>query len=436
MGDERPTRDNQAYFAELALPFFGPENARPALHSLILTVQARYDINEASGALGGGLNRSFIPVRWHYWDPDVGFTYVQTFWQLSDVMDPTIGAARNSDLIPSAGIQYKPSSNLAIRVRWSRSYRAPNWSDQFSPGDLGRPLPLVSSPFFPIFDPYDPDGPTELTRDLGITLQHVPYTPDIQPEYSDSWTAGFDWSPAFLPGLRWTADWSVTDFTNRIQNSALWLYRNPEYVFDNPLIAVRNERGDLLMVNNRDINLAADYNELVTTQLEFAFDTRFGSVTPRIQYTRYLEDYSQVVAQAPEVSELGTHNGANEYAWQGSLTWLWGRFAMDMFVNYSPGYVHDQFLTCTYPQLLVPGTRCMSLGEFITQDVSSLTTVDLTLTYRLDNGLRIRAGGTNILDRAAPLTLSNASSGAAQPYDPTRWDARGQVLFIELNWEM
>ena len=215
-----------------------------------------------------------------------------------------------------------------------------------------------------------------------------------------------------------------------------WLYRNPEYIFDNPLVAVRNERGDLLMVNNRDINLAADYNELITTQLEYGFDTRFGEFTPRIQYTRYLEDYSQVVAQAPEVSELGTHNGADEYTWQGSLTWLWGSFAMDMFVNYSPGYVNDQFLSCTYPQLLVPGTRCTALGEYVTQNVSSLTTVDLTLTYRFDNGLRIRAGGTNILDRAAPLTLSSASSGAAQPYDPTRWDARGQVLFIELNWEM
>jgi len=49
----------------------------------------------------------------------------------------------------------------------------------------------------------------------------------------------------------------------------------------------------------------------------------------------------------------------------------------------------------------------------------------------MDNGLRVRAGGRNILDRAAPAT---AFSGL--PYDPTRWDARGRVLFIDLNWEM
>jgi len=63
--------------------------------------------------------------------------------------------------------------------------------------------------------------------------------------------------------------------------------------------------------------------------------------------------------------------------------------------------------------------------------------VDLTVTYRMDNGLRIRAGGQNVLDRGAPRTLSSTSaSGGAQPYDPARWNARGRVFFVELNWEM
>ena len=64
--------------------------------------------------------------------------------------------------------------------------------------------------------------------------------------------------------------------------------------------------------------------------------------------------------------------------------------------------------------------------------VSSLATTDVTLTCTMDNGLRIRAGGQNILDRAAPPVWT---SGEA-PYDPTRWNARGQVFFLELTWEM
>ena len=50
----------------------------------------------------------------------------------------------------------------------------------------------------------------------------------------------------------------------------------------------------------------------------------------------------------------------------------------------------------------------------------------------MDNGLRVRTGGRNIFDRAAPANVF----GGGLPYDPTRWDARGRVFFVDLNWEM
>ena len=59
----------------------------------------------------------------------------------------------------------------------------------------------------------------------------------------------------------------------------------------------------------------------------------------------------------------------------------------------------------------------------------------MTVTYQMQNGLRIRVGGTNILDRAAPLAISRSNSYGPQPYDASRWDAKGRVFFLELNWE-
>jgi outer membrane receptor protein involved in Fe transport len=56
--------------------------------------------------------------------------------------------------------------------------------------------------------------------------------------------------------------------------------------------------------------------------------------------------------------------------------------------------------------------------------------VDLTMTYQFDNGLRIRAGGRNIFEEESPTVWGSL------PYDPTRWDARGRVLFLELNYEL
>ncbi|MYL01005.1 MAG: TonB-dependent receptor [Gammaproteobacteria bacterium] len=61
--------------------------------------------------------------------------------------------------------------------------------------------------------------------------------------------------------------------------------------------------------------------------------------------------------------------------------------------------------------------------------VRSLTTVDLSVTYEFDNGLRLRVGGRNVLKAEMPTIWRTL------PYDPTRWDARGRVLFLELTWE-
>ena len=53
------------------------------------------------------------------------------------------------------------------------------------------------------------------------------------------------------------------------------------------------------------------------------------------------------------------------------------------------------------------------------------------MSYRFENGLRLCGGGRNLLDAEAPAT-----SWGGRPYDLTRYDARGQVLFTEVNWEL
>ena len=62
--------------------------------------------------------------------------------------------------------------------------------------------------------------------------------------------------------------------------------------------------------------------------------------------------------------------------------------------------------------------------------VGSYTTVDLTVTYQFDNGVRVRAGGRNIFDEELRTVYDRI------PYDPTRYDARGRVFFLEVNYEL
>ena len=102
-----------------------------------------------------------------------------------------------------------------------------------------------------------------------------------------------------------------------------------------------------------------------------------------------------------------------------------------MFVYHRPGYVNESAVTC-YGDLIGIG-RCQTFGDTVPIDVGSSTILDVTATYVFGNGLRLRAGGRNVLDADAPETVS---SNHLLPYDPTRWDGRGQILFLELNWEL
>jgi len=428
VGVERPQRDTRSWYAEAALPLVSPEMDLPGVHSLYLTMQARRDTNEAEGSLGGQESPR-VPIRWWYWDPDDGFQYTETTWPLRRV-NPNLHTAEFGRTSPRVGIQYNPVPEFNVRLSWQRNYRSPTWTNQFGSREPS------SYPFacFPIacVDPFDPDGPTEIDRFSGVMQHSLNYAPEIREEHSDNYSASFDWAVSAVPGLRWRVEWEKADFTDRIEAATGYAYDPDTFalIIENPQIAVRNERGDLVGVNLLEFNVSEALNEMVSTRLEYSFDSPLGSFTPRVRYTRYLEDFTRIAPGQPPISVLGTQKGNDIYRLEGSLTWMWNRFAADLFVYYKPGYPQDG--PYCQPGDVAPGARCTEAYVPIEIQVSSLTTVDLTVTYEMDRGLKIRGGGRNILDREAP----HAFFFGEAPYDPGRWDARGQVMFLELTWDM
>lgn len=451
IGVDRPSREISAYYAELALPLIGPENARPGVHSLILSLQARRDENKSRGSAyigtrGAYLSFEFLdPLPVPYWHPEDGWLiYQQRQWAFhyADVVhDFNYTTTKQSRTSPSVGLRYQPGESFVMRTRWTRAFRAPVWSDQFQtcidppPDSFCSPDTRFRTSFSGV-DPYHPDGTTEFSLPFGGVIRQV-YNTELKNEYSDTYSIGFEWNPLTIPGLKWTVDWSKTDFTNRIEDGisvAFMAQLRPELILNHPQVVTRNAAGEIESMLFLPININEKYSELIDTSLEFTFDTRFGSFTPGISYSRYLADHVQIgPTEESRLEFAGTLEGPNEYAVKGSLGWLWDRFAASVFVNYTPSYTNDKARYCSSAVQQVPGSRCAAIPwEYLSLEVGSLTTVDLTFTYLMDNGLRIRVGGRNVLDRAAPPTVF----GGNLPYDPTRWDARGQVFFVDLNWEI
>ena len=399
IGLEEPTRKLTAYFAEFSIPIVGADNDRPGLRELTLSLKGRRDTYTATGAAGG--------VQFDYLVGDF-------------VGEPNLVTAKKSANSPWLGLSYKPADSFAVRANWSRAFRPPVYTDMFDRENL----PEEPSCTYLLSDPYDPDGGSGC-----VPILYVSANLELDSEFSNSYSLGFEWTPDTLPGLRWTVDWSLIDFENQIRNSFFLLIEHPEIGFRIPDLVERDADGRLIAAYTRNINFAESVNETLDTTLEFRFDSRWGTFTPRLNYTRVLDEYFKVGPGFEEVSGLGTLVGSDKYNITGHLTWESGRIAADMFLRYTPSYINGDTGECREEV-----GRCMYEGaDRPDLDVGSFLTVDLTVSYSFDNGVRLRAGGRNVLDADPPRTV--AGRRQPLPYDSIRYDARGQVLFLEINWE-
>ena len=136
------------------------------------------------------------------------------------------GAFRLSDYDTSGlqrawdgGLQFEPARGFRLRAVFSRSVRAPNIGELYSPHSVtfffgqdpcDASVNRVSNTRFnncaALGIPADFEAPTNQQ-----TLEAVVGgNPTLQPEIGDTWSAGFGWQPTFLPGFSVAADyWNI-----------------------------------------------------------------------------------------------------------------------------------------------------------------------------------------------------------------------------------
>ena len=421
-----PESGLRAEFMELGFPLFGEKNARPGVRELYVSLQARRDTHTFNGPQGGigRIRGEFEPDAYQAWRPGVG--WVNAWGQEYDTLLGTANIldVEKKDTTPRIGLLYKPVDSLWIRAAWTESFHPPLFSQQFSVEDI-----RMRDFFLGVRDYLHPDRGDRAFVFVALPLVDAPYDPEIRSEYADKLSLGIDWRPESIPGLRWTVDWSRTDFTDKIADATSFVGTHPELIVGNEKIIQRDEAGYPIGATRGLVNLAAKVSEYLETSVQYSFDTGLGRFTPRLTYSRFLEEFFQLTEVAEPTNRLGTQNGSDRYRLTGQLTWQWQRLAADLFVYYRPGYTNDRPGFCNS----VVGRCLRSNQQLPAFDATSLTTVDGSASYWFDNGLRVRAGGRNLFKRKSP---SPWSFGGILGYDPTRWDARGRVLYVELTWAM
>jgi iron complex outermembrane receptor protein len=379
-----PKRAEKAIFAELSVPIIGYDNAKSWAQGLILDIQGRYDRYDMSGGVGFENDK------------------------------PIIKAVDYAAFSPQIGIAWYPTDELKIRASWARSFRSPLFTQLFS---VTRGMEIEEN--FEVYDPLAPGG-----ADWVETRAVERGNPDLRPERGSHYDIGFKWQPEWISGLMLAVDYSRLNFKDRIVTSEELeeLIPSAQYVALKQVFD-RDAAGNITLYKERAFNLASRISETLNVRLLYEIETDdYGTFIPEINWNKVLKLHDKVTEKNKSVNLVGTQRGLDRYQLNGALRWWKDNLNAELNINHRPGYDNNNGVFGDED-----GKRIGFWGN-----VDSYTTIDLTVSYEFDNGIRVRAGGRNILGADFPLAVTSDP----RPYDTTRVNLRGQVLFLDLTFEM
>jgi len=286
-------RKSYSFYAEARIPIFGPDNAIPGFHSLEFEDGIRFEefLNNDSNVL-----------------------------------------------VPKFGMRWQPlDEQLTLRATWSEGYRQPSLEELFS-----APISTLQGTRDPLFNGlFEPE-----------TNTLVQSNKNLQPEDSRSFSAGFVYTPKYVPGLTMSVDFWDTERTGivavplaqQVVDRAISGTLLPgEAVERDP---TTNQISRVLLSNQ---NLGSQEARGYDFTLQYQRQTPWGTFTSLTQAT-YLDEF--LFPQFIE-GEFGPNPGnlagrttdpatSNEgwYKWKGTsqLDWNWNHIDIIGTVRYIDGF--------------------------------------------------------------------------------------------------
>lgn len=381
-------RDVRSLFGELHVPIFSPLNRTRGVERLTLTAAARY---EHYDRFGGSFD-------------------------------------------PELGLLWSPVRGLSVRASYGTSFRAPLLSESVGLYNVFYlPAALLHA-----------GGPVP----IGIALATGGTNPDVGPERSRSWTAGFDVEPGFARGFRLRVNYYDIRFSERIALPApsLIVIGNPAFepIIDRSpsldrVLALVAGAGTVIdftgpdftpggaqpedvtiIVDNRFGNTAVTATHGIDVGLTWEFETgedRFGADL-NVNHIFAFDD--RLTPTAPVISALNRPFRPVDFRARGGLRWTRGAWGANLFVNYTDGYRDDR--------------------REVVRPVDSWTTLDLGISYSEGDvaaghsrPLRVAFHVQNVFDQDPPRLLADPLVTTGLGYDPVNATGRGRTVSLQLR---
>lgn len=358
----------------------------------------------------------------------------------------------------SVGLAWRPVTDLRLRTQYQRATRSPNPIELYSPREFGfgtlSTLPNgLKDPCAGDFDPTtstaEPFASFEACAKTGVTQAQYGTILDsagnidiltggneaLEPEVSDTWTAGIVYEPSYLPGFVASVDYfsiEVEDFIGSI---------DPSQTIDQCLttgdarycsLINRESSGTLFLGDGEAFVDVALINtgQLKTSGVDLSASYRFGLEDVgapgfgdlQLSYVATILDElsTQALVGEPAVECAGMHGGAcnnpaPEYRHRVSANWSLNKLRAQLAWRYISSV--DEY----------------SVNPSPVNDLEATSYFDVSVQYDVSEALELRAGVNNVLDQDPPLTSlagygGNENDGRGNTY-PSIYDAQGRFLF-------
>jgi iron complex outermembrane receptor protein len=290
-------------------------------------------------------------------------------------------------LSPKLGLKFKATRELLMRATWGRGFRAP-------------PLPAITDGSAAFGAAAIVEPTTGRPAQVAASING---NPDLEPEKSRTFTAGFVFEPnaSFSAALdfyqiTWSNQVAIENFQTIANNP------NDPRVFRDPVT------GAVLSIAGGFINLSQVSTQGVDLDVRYNTSTRYGRFETRLAAT-YVDSY-EINGQ-----EWAGTNGAWTFTnisaiprWKGQWTTSWeqGPWTVQATVNYLHHYWRTYGLA-NFPAFFATGTA----GDFpqtgqLDPKSPSYTTLDLYVRCDVTPKLAIRAWVLNLTDELPPFDPS------------------------------
>jgi iron complex outermembrane receptor protein len=311
---------------------------------------------------------------------------------------------------------------MTLRGTYAKFFRAPNLPDRLENLNTSGVLTL-------------PDASA-----LGGVARALVWTgnnADLVAERGRSWTLGFDFKSAAVPGLAVGLTYFDTRLINRVEETPFSLDATSDplyatYVTRNPTAAERAQVCDHssfqsvgfdcrtvpvgLILDLRLHNAATVITRGFDLAAEYRVATVLGQLKLGLLATDLLEFSRTAVAGGPLQNLLNTENEPIDLRLRASATWDYRGFGLMAFLNFTDSY--RQFITDSR------------------RTVASWTTLDLRLSYELGD-MRSASGSAqvalnvqNLFNRPPPLLNNPLGVG----YDEENGDLLGRVVSLNVRY--